>query len=89
MFERSRITLAGIGNNLDVVGLAKLNLVLHFGANSLAIMNRLNCLTTNARDLLQRTRRRLENFSRTRKMSEEVLESERSNAVAKCKLQKI
>ena len=86
MFERSRITLAGTGDNLDVVGLAKFKLALHFAADRLAVMNRLNCLATNARDLLQGTCWCPEDFSCTRKMIEEVLEGDRSNAVAKCKL---
>ena len=89
MFKRSRITLAGAGNDLYVVGLAKFQLVVHFGADRLASMNRLNCLATNTRDLVQRTCRCLEDFSRTRKMIEEILESEGSNPVAKCELQKI
>ncbi len=52
MFERSRITLTGAGDNLDVVGLAKFKLALHFSADRLAVMNRLNCLATNAWDLV-------------------------------------
>ena len=89
MFERSRVTLAGAGDDLYVVGLANFKLALHLAADRLAVLNRLNCLATNAWDLVQRTCRCPEDFSCTRKMIEEVLESERSNAVAKCELHKI